>query len=109
VPFKVAEILTEWRRALKKGGLLVIEVPCFDKILKMYAHKVIDGKDIGLEWKYWLYGNPQFHDEKMLHRWCYGVEELGDILYELGFENVQLEPPQTHMKDRDMRMTAVKP
>jgi predicted SAM-dependent methyltransferase len=109
VPFKVADVLTEWKRALKPGGLLVIEVPCFDKIMKLYAHKIIDGKGIGIEWKYWLWGDPRFGDEKMLHRWCFGVEELGDILHRIGFENVQLETPQTHIKERDMRMTAVKP
>lgn len=108
-PFKVADVLTEWKRALKSGGLLVIEVPCFDKIMRMYAHKILDGKDIGLNWKFWLWGDPRFNDEKMLHKWCYGVDELGDILYGLGFDNVQLEPAQTHIKERDMRMTATKP
>ncbi len=108
-PFDVPTVLTEWKRVLKTGGLLVIEVPCFDKIMRLFAHKILDGKAIGLDWKYWLYGDPRFQDEKMLHRWCYGVDELGDILYELGFENVQMEKPKTHIEVRDMRMTATKP
>ena len=109
IPYEVATILTEWKRVLKPGGLLVIEVPCFDKMMRLFAHKILDNQTIGAEWKWWLYGDPRFKDEKMLHRWCYGVEELGDLLYEMGFEDVKLEKPQTHIEARDMRMTAIKP
>ena len=109
LPFEVAQVLTDWRRVLKPGGLLVLEMPCFDKIMRHFAHQMLDGKPVGDEWKRGLYGDTRYRDEKMLHRWCYGVQELGDLLYEMGFEDVKLEKAQTHMEARDMRMTAIKP
>lgn len=109
LPYQVPEILLEWKRVLKPGGLIVIEVPCFDKIMRMFAHKVIDGQGIGLDWKQWLYGDPGCKDVSMLHKWCFSIEELGDTLYDAGFEDVKLEPAQTHVPKRDMRMTGRKP
>lgn len=108
--FKAVDVLKEWTRVLKPGGLFVLELPCLDKIVATYAHHLIDGTQPDNRMTIWgLYGDPGYKNEEMMHKWCWGIQELGDVLQEIGLEDLKFEKPQTHQPRRDMRMTARKP
>ena len=103
-------VLKEWTRVLKPGGLMVVELPCLDKILSLYAHAMIDGNDPDPRLTIMgLYGDPSYKNEHMMHRWCYSVAELAVALEKIGLEEIRHEVPQHHQPARDMRFTARKP
>lgn len=104
------EILADWLRVLKPGGLLVLELPCLDKIVAHYAHALIDGGRADARMTILgLYGDPAYRNEHMMHRWCYSVDELCGGLDLLGFVDIEEQRPKTHQPARDMRIVARKP
>lgn len=108
--WKAPECLQDWVRVLKPGGLLVLEMPCFDKICVFLAHTIIDRAPIDPRMTLWgLYGDPSYKNPEMMHKWCYSWVELEEMLQDIGLERIRREKPQTHQVHRDMRMTAVKP
>lgn len=103
-------ILKDWLRVLKPGGLLVLELPCLDKIVSLYAHALETGKAPSARLTIMgLYGDPGYKVEAMCHRWCYSEHELSEGLRLLGFVDVEVGEPLTHQPARDMRITARKP
>lgn len=102
---KVVEILKEWKRVLKPGGKLAIEVPCLNKIAKWLNEPHPDPRDqqrltlIGLYGDWWEGG-------AMLHQWCYSAEEMMAVLQEVGFEKINVLDPIYHQPLRDMRVVA---
>ena len=96
-------ILTEWRRVLKQGGKLILEMPCLDKIARMIVAGETDSR-LTLKGIFGEVGHPNPY---MKHQWCYSMKELYDIMKEAGFEPV-IGEPTFHVKPRDMRVTAVK-
>ncbi len=108
--FKAEACLKEWVRIIKPGGLLVLELPCLDKIVRIYAHHLIDKTPADPRMTIWgLFGDPSYETEEMMHKWCWSVQELGDLLWDIGLEEVSSDKPQTHQPNRDMRLTARKP
>lgn len=108
--WEAPEVLRDWIRVLKPGGLLVLELPCFDKIVRHLAVSVIDGAAFDPRLTMWgLYGDPRYKNEAMVHKWCYSVAELAGMLQNAGLVEIEPEEPQTHQPARDMRMTARKP
>lgn len=108
--WKAKECLQEWTRVLKPGGLLVLELPCFDKIVRILAHGLIDGGTFDPRMTIWgLYGDPQYENDAMMHKWCWRAQELADVLMEIGMVDVESLRPQTHQPARDMRLTGRKP
>lgn len=108
--WKAPDCLTEWVRVLKQGGMLVLELPCFDKICGILAHCLIDHSPLDPRMTLWgLYGDPGYKNEAMMHKWCYSYNELEEMLVDVGLQQVRRETPRTHQVHRDMRMTAIKP
>jgi predicted SAM-dependent methyltransferase len=102
--------LRDWKRVLKPGGLLVLELPCLDKIIAAYCHALIDGKApdprrtiIG------LFGDPTHQDPLMMHHWCYSAADLASKLDMLGFVDIEHQAAMYHNPKRDMRFVARKP
>lgn len=100
-------ILKEWIRVLKPGGKLVLEMPCLDKILALFDHYFQAGKPIDPRLTMWgLFGDPGYENDAMVHRWCYSVAELSNLLTEAGMMDITEEIPQTHQPIRDMRLVS---
>lgn len=98
-------MLIDWHRILKRGGKLVIEVPCLNKI----AENVVKG-EINLRLTVLgIFGDPRDPKPGMMHQWCYSKEELTECLLQCGFSKVEVKEPVFHMKQRDMRIEGTKP
>ena len=98
------DILKDWARVLKPGGLLVLECPCLNKVLGIFNHFVTNGEPVDGRLTMWaLYGDPRYQDRAMCHRWCYSVAELMALVEEAGLK-AEHKTPQTHVPIRDMRI-----
>lgn len=98
-------VLVEWKRVLKPGGLLVLELPSFEKIMKQFAAGVRDERMI----RWGLFGDPGYGSVEMTHKWSWTHSELAAELQIAGFENVQVQEPIFHIKERDFRICGRKP
>lgn len=102
---EVDMILTEWKRVLKKGGRLVLEMPCLEKVFQMIRQGISDPQLIMFP----LFGDPATHkSEADLHKWCWSGEALGKLLESHGFKDLEWVKPKFHVAQRDMRIEAVK-
>ncbi len=105
-PWEAENILTEWRRILKPGGVLVLECPDLMKVLR---HAFTTGKLDGPMFFWPIYGDPGHKNPYMMHKWAYSPETLKAGLKQVGFELVAEKPAQYHKKEkRDMRVEAIK-
>lgn len=98
------DALRYWHSLLKAGGLLVIEVPSLDKIMKMYeqgerSHRMI---------LWGLFGDPRYRNPAMLHQWCWSEDEMGEEVAKVGFSRFRFTEVKFHHRQRDMRLEAVK-
>lgn len=102
-------MLHEWQRVLKPGGLLILELPCMDKIIRYITQCMNEGAGINLAFSWWAFwGDPKYQAPAMCHKWGYTYDSLTKLLTTVGFTNVQIERPRYHFADRDMRVTANK-
>lgn len=99
-------VLQEWRRVLKTDARLVIELP----ELTRCARNVLDpscGERLGM---WGLFGDPQYRDHLMVHKWCYRDTELRDLLRDVGFRKIRFARPEWHGRKsmRDIRVECIK-
>lgn len=102
--YKASLILMEWKRVLKKGGKLILEMPCFDKVAKFISE---GSQDLRMT-HYALFGDPNYQRPEMEHKWCYSMDELKRVLSEVGFNNIEFKTPAFHFEQRDMRVECTK-
>ena len=98
-------LLAEWRRLLKRGALLVLELPNIEAA----ARNLLAGaKDQMCMWPF--YGDPGHLDPFMCHRWGYTPRTIRQLVESAGFRDIVQPPPRTHgaRQDRDMRIEARK-
>lgn len=106
--YEADDILDEWIRVLKPGGLLVLELPCLDKILALFDYFSRRGEPLKDNLTLWgMYGDPKYKTPAMVHHWCYSVGELTQMLEGRGLTAKECEAT-THQPVRDMRIEAIK-
>lgn len=91
--------LVEWRRVLKPGGLLILEMPDLIKC----CTAVLAGMPDRLG-RWGLYGDPGYRDELMCHRWGWTSDEVAAEMRAAGFTKIKVREAQFHKKSRDMRI-----
>lgn len=98
-------ILQEWRRVLKPGARLILELP---ELLRC-CRNVLDNPD-PRRGVWGLFGDPGYCEPLMVHKWCYTEPELAGLMREAGFRKIKTRPPEFHGRKtlRDMRMEGVK-
>jgi ubiquinone/menaquinone biosynthesis C-methylase UbiE len=102
---EIVSTLKEWRRVLKAGGKLEVELPCLDKVLLHFQN------GSPTNFTFWaLYGDPRTHvdGEPALHKWCWSLEQFNGVLKAAGFNDIHEETPRYHQPSRDMRFVCVK-
>jgi predicted SAM-dependent methyltransferase len=107
------DVIVEWKRLLKSGGKLVLELPDFLKACQNVVsgfHKPGKHPD---QLNYWAaYGDPRTKDPFMAHRWGWTPDALMDFLKSYGFTDIKHVETQFHRTGklhRDMRIEAMAP
>jgi SAM-dependent methyltransferase len=102
-------LLIEWRRVLKPGGKLVLELPCMEKVLNYIYNCMREKVSISpsMAW-YVFWGDPKYQDPHMVHKWGYTKDSLRGVLTQSGFRDIEFEAPRYHFPIRDMRVTCRK-
>lgn len=104
---EVPEVLLEWKRVLKPTGTLVLEQPDVIKCAANFLSGSING-DKTLEYNLGFlgfYGDGTSKEPYMGHKWGWHFQTLGAELHKAGFEHINEQPAQKHMKTiRDFRI-----
>lgn len=103
-------VLAEWRRLLRPGGLLILELPDLIKCCKNILDiRIKGGKHPDQLGRWGLYGDPRTENKFMCHPWAWAPEELMGFLKENGFTKCEHKITQFHpagRSHRDMRIEA---
>ena len=81
----VINVLDEWRRVLKPGGILRLAVPNFPKLIEVYQLSNDLSSIIGPLYGKWDIGNQEF----IYHKTVYDKNSLNNILADVGFKDIK--------------------
>ena len=87
---KIPSVLREWQRVLKKGGVLRLSVPDFDKIITMY-----EAENRSVQRTLPPLMGTHESGEFDFHRAIFNKEYLSDLLKEAGFLEAREWSPET--------------
>jgi predicted SAM-dependent methyltransferase len=103
--WEAEDIAREWFRVIRPGGVLIMEMPSFDKTVKLLKDNTPKSLVYAL---LALYGDWKVKRPEMTHKWCWQPASLAKLLKKVGFSEVKLKDPQTHVKCRDFRIEGAK-
>ena len=110
--WEVDTLATEWKRLLKPGGCLVLELPdllkCCENIVTDYRQA---GKHPDQAGMWGLYGDPRLESPLMCHRWGWTPRTLRSFLKSHQFVDIVDQQTEWHpagRMHRDMRLVARK-
>lgn len=108
--WQVEGILREWLRVLKPRGALILELPSMEKVFQYIANSLDQRLPLSATFSFLpIWGDPRFKSVEMMHKWGYFFATLRHELVRAGFDNIKLDKPRYHFRERDMRVTATKP
>ncbi len=104
--WEAIDMLRDWYRMLKPGGLMVIEAADFNRCVLWLFHPSRRKRQLA---RNQFYGNQWDRIDFETHRYVWSSRELQTVLREIGFGHVEsTHATQTHCPGRDMRITARK-
>jgi len=110
--WEVEEIIKEWIRILKPGGKMILACPNIQSACEEFLKDPETNSQAGIQGKrtMWVfYGDPQWRDPLMVHRWGYTPKSLASLMKNCGLEEVRQEPAQFKLREpRDMRVSGIK-
>jgi SAM-dependent methyltransferase len=111
--WEVLEVLREWVRVLKPGGIMVCECPnllsACEAMLRKPEASAGTGKEVARS-MWVLYGDPNWRDPLMCHRWGYTPVSASALLREAGLVDVVQRSAHYKLKEpRDLRVVGMKP
>ncbi len=108
--WEAEDIVRDWVRVLKPGGILALECPCLEKVMGIMLKASQEKVNVPSRLTLWaMYGDPNYKDPAMSHRWLYSKVELGSVMHKAGVREITVKQPLTHIPERDMRIIGRKP
>lgn len=104
--WEAESVLLEFKRVLKPGGKLILELPN----LLLACKNLLAGLDDQMSmWP--IYGDWNHKDPLMMHKHGYSPKTITRLVKSCGFIDIKTLPPQTHKSrtNRDMRVEAINP
>ena len=83
--YEILDVLNEWKRAMKPGGILRLATPDFWRMIRLYNDSRIKLDDIHGP----LYGRMEMNGKIIYHKTTYDFPTLSRYLMLAGFKNVR--------------------